>query len=273
MSQRRHAFRFTVRSTARRATRTAIRVCWHAPDDLGLALSSYRRAIRAHRRLARLAPRFFDSAIVERERRERDDRRRWRAEWEPALDRVYGCESKPHDPAADLPPLPPPQTQRAVEQELAAWNFWMSTARMAMDRYRQRRPHDLMNFSRLARLLDIGFEFAQIACGFDPNQPLPEPSNFDAARADLERVYGHQSDSAPSSSDSLSASPAAESSQASISGLLQAAPSPSTPTSATPSPTPSPPDLASQPAAPSLTVTPRCDTWSRWARRLRHRTG
>ena len=57
---------------SRRATRAAVRVRWRAPDDLGHALVAFRRALWAHRRLARLAPSFFDSVVVERERRERE---------------------------------------------------------------------------------------------------------------------------------------------------------------------------------------------------------
>ncbi len=58
------------RRHSRCVTRTAFRVRWRAPDTLGTALASYRRAVAAHRRLARLAPRFFDSAVVDRERRD-----------------------------------------------------------------------------------------------------------------------------------------------------------------------------------------------------------
>ena len=122
MSQTRHTRRFTVRSTVRRASRAAFRVRWRAPDDLGAALTAFGRALRAQRRLARLAPRFFDSVVIERERREREDRRRWMALWEPALARAYGCVPPPRKPEDDLPSLPPPQTQRAVDRQLARWD-------------------------------------------------------------------------------------------------------------------------------------------------------
>jgi hypothetical protein len=183
--------RKTTRSTLRKTVRTLVRVRWRAPDDLGEALVAFRRAIRAHRHLARLAPRFFDSVVVNRERRHREDQRRWMALWEPVLAKVYGTEPEPYNPADDLPPLPHPNTQRAVERELAARAFWMEAGRIALELYRQRRPHDLMDLSRMARLLQIGFDFKLLACGIDPKRPDPEPANHDAAWADLKRAYGH----------------------------------------------------------------------------------
>jgi hypothetical protein len=194
MRVRRHA----IRSTVRKTLRTTVRVRWRAPDDLREALVAFRQAIRAHRRLAKLAPRFFDSVIVNRERREREDRRRWMAVWEPALAKVYGCEPEPYNPMDDLPPLPHPNTQRAVERHLAARSFWMKAGHMALELYGQRRPHDLMDLSRMARLLQIAFDFKLLATGIDPQRPEPEPPNHDAAWADLQRAYGHLTDATPS---------------------------------------------------------------------------
>lgn len=207
MCLRRHA----IRSTVRKAVRTTVRVRWRAPDDLREALVAFRHATRAHRRLAKLAPRFFDSVIVNREHREREDRRRWMAVWEPALAKVYGCEPEPYNPMDDLPPLPHPITQRAVERHLAAWNFWMEAGRNALRLYRQRRPHDLMDFSRMARLIQIALDFKLLATGIDPQRPEPEPLNHDAAWADLKRAYGHLADDDPSAPETSGAERASSS--------------------------------------------------------------
>src|SRR5262249_58325794 len=108
------------RCTSRPASHTPLRrlnrACLRAlpghrrtPDGFHLseALTAFRRAIRSHRRLARLAPRFFDSAVVDREALERAERRRWAASWEPALAKAYGCQpAPPPDPAPDLPAVP-----------------------------------------------------------------------------------------------------------------------------------------------------------------------
>ena len=96
-----------MRCTVRRPTRTIVRTRWRAPDDLGAALVAFGCAVRSHRRLARLAPRFFDSVVVDRERLQRDASRRWMAEWQPILAKVYGTDPPPPpDPTADWPPLP-----------------------------------------------------------------------------------------------------------------------------------------------------------------------
>ena len=185
-----------MRSTVARRVRLPLRTLARAPDDLGAALVAFGRALRAHRRLARLAPQFFDSAVVDRERRQCEAQRRWRAEWEPVLAKVYGTEPTPAPaPAADLPPLPPPRVQRAVERDLALWKFWLESGRLALERHCRRRPHALVRFSRITRLLELGFAFGRLACGADSDLPQPEPEldPYQQARADLERAYGHLS--------------------------------------------------------------------------------
>jgi hypothetical protein len=232
-----------------------VRVRWRAPDDLGHALVAFRRALRAHRRLARLAPSFFDSMVVERERREREDQRRWMAEWEPVLARVYGSEPQPPSPEQELPPLPPPRIQREAERELAAHVCWMTTAREAMKRFRQRHPHVLISFTRLAALLEIASNLSRLACGCDPSRPTPEPDRFDAARADLERAYGPHS-AAAAAEPVPPPEPAAEPPHPAA-GLE--------PVQSPPPATPAPPPLpATDPA-----LCRRRDAWSSWARCLR----
>ena len=68
------------RLAVRRTVRSLTRIRWRTPDYLGSALAAFRRAIRARHRLARLAPSFFDSTVVDRERCHRDARLRWMAE-------------------------------------------------------------------------------------------------------------------------------------------------------------------------------------------------
>ena len=188
----RRCFRSALRRTVRKPYRSAVRICWRAPDDLGAALTAYRHAIRAYRRLAKLAPRFFDSVVVERERRWRENRRQWMDQWAPVIAKAYGVEPKPYDPTPDLPVEPTcPRTRRAVERELAGWDFWLSAAQVAMDRYQERRPHDLMSWSRMARLLQIAMDLRQLAVGIDPDNPNPQPENHDQSWADLKSYYGH----------------------------------------------------------------------------------
>ncbi len=271
-----------LRRTCRRRTTRAWRAlgrrtlrslpgCRRGPDDLSQALTAFGRVVRAHRRLARLAPRFFDSVVVERERRESEARRLWMAEWEPALARVYGGEPQPYDPSADRPPLPPPRIQQAVECELASWNFWLAAGRLALEKHQHRNPHALLSFSRIARLLELGFKFGSLATGYDPARPQPEPVSHDTARADLERAYG---DSRPSSADDLpvaagapeAPAPPAPASLLSASSSELIKPAASEHSSSTT-------QESAPPAIPSHVEPKRCDTWSRWARQLRRLKG
>ena len=205
MTRTRRSFRLAWRNPAVRTSRTLNRPAVRSlpghrrgPDDLSQALAAFRCAIRCHRRLAKLAPSFFDSAVVDREARERDERRRWMALWEPALARAYGCVPSPRKPEDDLPPLPPPQTQRAVDRQLACWDLWFNLGREALRRHQQRRPHELISFSRLARLIELASDLKRLACGFDSGVADPQPANHDAAWADLKRAYGHLCDPASS---------------------------------------------------------------------------
>jgi hypothetical protein len=165
------------------------------PDDLSQALTAFRRAIRCHRRLARLASSFFDATVVNREERHRAERLRWRALWKPALDKVYGVEPdlSPPIPETDLPPLPSRRTQRVVERELAGRDLWMDTAKLAFARHQQRRPHALPSLPRIARLHQTAHDFGVLACGLPSANATPEPSSFANCLADLERAYGQGS--------------------------------------------------------------------------------
>ena len=178
------------RSTLRHATRTAIRTRWRAPDDLGAALACFRRALRAHRRLVRLAPGFFDSALVERERREQEARRHWLDACQAALCKVYGTAPDTSPPVPELPPLPPPRTQLAVERELASCRAWLSIGGDALRRSKVRHAYARVNLSRLVRLLEVGTALARLAAGVDSAPPQSEPSTYATAWADLERIYG-----------------------------------------------------------------------------------
>jgi len=159
---------------------------------LGTALAFYRRAIAAHRRLARLAPRFFDSAVVDRERREQEARRRWIDSWKAAFIKIYGAEPAPVPD--ELPPLPPPRIQAVVEHQLARWNLYLATGTEALHRFQFRHPHSLPNLNRLTRLIEIASHLARLATGFDSIQPPALLGHYQNALADLERIYGDPHD-------------------------------------------------------------------------------
>jgi len=181
------------RPCARRITRRLYHSClrhfagYHrGPDDLAQALTALNRAIRAHRRMAKLAPHLFDATEINRIEQRRKEDAEWRAMWEPALERVYGpITEKWPEPDYHMPLSP--RTLRAVDRHYAQWRFWMDIGSLALERHQRRRPYALPSLSRIARLLDIGITFGHLACG-EPAKPDPAPHA--QALADLERIYG-----------------------------------------------------------------------------------
>ena len=161
------------------------------PDELAQALTAFRRALRCHQQLARLAPRFFDTAVVNQEALEAAERCRWMALWEPVLNQAYGLppETPSTEAALDLPPLPTRSVQRKVDRLLVELRDGLSAGGQALALYRQRRPHALPSFSQLAQLLELAGALGHFACGVDPTQPPPPPPNYDQVWADLERAY------------------------------------------------------------------------------------
>jgi len=262
--RRRFANRQTTRTNVRRSVRNVNRACLRGrrsgPDDFSQMLTAMGRAVRAHRRLARLAPSFFDAAVVARERENRAEQRRWMEMWEPVLAKVYGVAPEPVADRIPGPQLPSPATQRAVDRQLAELQLWLAAADAAGERHRQRQPHALPSLTRLARLLQLAFDLKRMVLGLDSKNPLPEKITYDYEFTDLKRAYGHLCDAEPSS---VVASPAGTGTPpspppapAESPGTAEVVP----PSSVVAGPVPEPPACA-EPA--------RCDTWSRWARQMR----
>jgi hypothetical protein len=263
--------RRTVRRAFRNCNRRCLRGRRRGPSDFNQALTAYRRALRAHRRLARLAPEFFDEAVIQREAENRAERRRWMATWEPALAKAYGQKARaPDHDAEEKPPLPPPRIQRKVDHLLAELQLWMNAGHLAMRRHRRQHPHGLLSLTQMARLLEVGFALGRMACGMDSPNELPEKITYDDEWPDLERAYGHLSPGPKSdaAADSKSAPvPLADATKMEI--------VPPTPTPPAPQPAGTLcPAVESAPASPPPVPAeppPRCDAWSRWARQLRRR--
>ena len=238
--------RKTVRTTLRRPFRGLNRPCLRGrrqgPDDLSQAFTAYGRAVRAHRRLARLAPRFFDVAVIDREQENRAEQRRWMALWEPILAKAYGVDPQPPSDAVELPPLPPPRIQKAVDRQLAELHFWMAAGHAALERHQQQQPHAIPSLSKLARWLDLALNFKKLALGLDSKNPLPMKISYDYEFTNLKRSYGHLD---------VPTAPAATVPACHLPPGCDA----------------QPPTIL--PAAPDLPAIPRCDAWSRLARQSR----
>src|SRR3954468_11481229 len=121
--RQRRMSRFMLRHNARRHVRRLDRLClrnlpgFHpGPDDFSRALTAFTHAIRAHRRLARLAPELFDATEIDRLAHRRKADAEWIASGEPALNQVYGtsfAEEPRRNPLDDVPQPPKsPRTRR-----------------------------------------------------------------------------------------------------------------------------------------------------------------
>ena len=259
--------RITLRRPLRGSNRSTLRGHRRGPDDLSQALTAFGRAIRAHRRLARLAPSFFDSAVRDRETENRAERRRWMATWEPYIARAYGVEPRPPGTDDELPRLPSVKIQREVDLKLAEREMCIIAGREAMERYQQRQPHAVMSWSRMVRLLKIGFDFGNLACGLDSPNRLPEKIAYDYELTDLKRAYGQELETPAMG---LAAPVSASSATVAMDPPIAPVPPPAPPEGSGFGPPGSGnPDLAR--AAPSPPVPPRSDVWSRWARFQRRR--
>jgi len=196
--------RSLARHLGRRLTRPHVRPRRREPNHLAQMIACRRRAIRAYRRLAKLAPSHYDPKVMQDEARRRAEDLRWRASWEPALEKAYGPPTPAEREAqrqADLlagqPPPLHPNTQRAVNHHFAAYKTWKEAGKLALARYedfQRRRPHELPSLGRVAQLMEIALDFAWIATGRDWRKPEPEPvpgpSCEEEFVAAMRRAYG-----------------------------------------------------------------------------------
>ena len=199
-----------LRSLNRRLTRHATRMAGGGPrpravNHLAHALLAFQKAIRARRRLMRLAPHVFDSAVVDREAAAQAQAAVIQAGCEEALTKIYGpaAPSPPIDaPSTDAPtsvlcpPLSPwprsRRTRQAIARAMDARELWFEVGRTAFRRFQTRQPHLRLGLSTVARLLSVANAFGRRATGLDTTQPkdfLAEegPTDFHAA---LQRIYG-----------------------------------------------------------------------------------
>jgi hypothetical protein len=170
----------------------------------------------------------------------------------------------------ELPPLPSPRIQKEVEFKLAEREMCMVAGREAMDRYQQRQPHAVMSFSRIARLLKIGFDFGKLACGLEIINPLPEKITYDYELTDLKRAYGHEPETPEVANETGGASvPASRSPSADMMPAASGAGGPpqGLPASRSPGECNPPSVQAGDVGVPPQG--PRCDAWSRWDRTMR----
>ena len=138
--------------------------------------------------------------------------------------------------------------QRKVDLKLAEREMCLIAGRAAMDRWQQRQPHTVMSWSRMVRLLKIGFDFGNLACGLDSPNRLPEMIVYDYELTGLKRAYGHEPETP-------------------VIGVAAPASASAATVAMDPPITPVPPPATGH----WVPIPPRSDAWSRWARYQRRR--
>ena len=166
---------------------------------LGQALSAFTRAIRAHRRLIKLAPAIFDQAVVRRDAAEQAEREAIHREVTVALEKVYG----PDPPQLHRSPTEnrcvngaetvqfSRRKQAKLEALSAELSLWLEAGRMAFDRHQHLRSHRRQSLGTVARMVDIATQFGRLACGlpWPGRRKVKPPEDFSLEDA-LARVYG-----------------------------------------------------------------------------------
>jgi len=150
------------------------------PNYLAQALSALARAVRAHRRLIKLAPEQFDYAVVARLAREREEEERRLAEWAVVIARVYGTSEenaveemrRPRNHSrcgngAETVQFPGGTRRRAgaVERWQAEWELWLGVGREALDRHHRHQPHRWLRLGTVARLIDLAGLLGRLSVG------------------------------------------------------------------------------------------------------------
>ncbi len=202
----------------RRCTRRTVRIVAPGPrvNYFAQALATYARAVRARRRLMRLAPEIFDAVVVQQEAERREDQRQWMARVEPALQKVYGPAGPPpgelHHAApggqsrngAEMVQFSPGKL-RKIQASLAERDLWMAAGDVALERYHRLQPHRHVSLGAVARLFDLASTFGRLAVGLElrPGETKKrrardfEPWDMDPDEA-LRRAYGNRDNAEPS---------------------------------------------------------------------------
>ena len=165
--------------------------------QLALAVRAFQKAIRARRRLLRLAPDLFDRAVADQEAEEQQMAASLQTELRHSLAKVYGSEDDPvkapgpGDPSTSRWPRSRRKLQ-AMDQEMAQYDVWLQVGREALRRFQRRQPHASLGLGDICRLLKVADDLGRLATGLESARPR-EPSTPEGGlgiRAALQKLYG-----------------------------------------------------------------------------------
>ncbi|HTD67521.1 MAG TPA: hypothetical protein VK846_13430 [Candidatus Limnocylindria bacterium] len=164
-------------------------------NHLAAALVAFRRAIRAHRRLMKLAPHRFDHGVMNHAAAEQEETEKRMASFKAALIKVYGDEARPCV-EKHFAPAPPPRlnacTERAIAEEFDNWELWLRIGNESLSQFKRHHQGARVTLSSLCRLMETASTLGRLSTGletnFQPVEPLPDGTlSFEAA---LAKIYG-----------------------------------------------------------------------------------
>jgi len=186
----------TTQNRNRRITFSPIRGC-RVPrhNPVPEAIFAFRRAIRAHRRLMKLAPDRFDHARVTHLAAERAQALEKQKQWDVALEKSYGADAVkklPQDWMLPKSPTHSVQTRRAIEKYFAEWDFWLQIGRDALSRAERSHCTSRMSLTSICSLVDTAMTLGRLATGRETHwqPPPPELPGTLTFEQSLEKIYG-----------------------------------------------------------------------------------
>jgi len=142
-----------------------------APNYLGQALAAFGRAVRAHRRLIKLAPERFDVAVRDRLARERAAEDQRLNQWAAEIAKVYGVSEaeavkQMHQGRNGAETV---RKSSAREREVERWQgkleSWLAIGQEAFDWHETLTPHRWLSLGTIARLLDLSSSLGRLSTG------------------------------------------------------------------------------------------------------------
>ena len=166
------------------------------PNHVVNALAAFRRAIRAHRRLMKLAPDRFDYGIVRQNALMREKEEKRLAELEKDISKVYGVTEFTPEAARALRPdfskKRNPRTERVIAREVETWQAWLDAGSESLALARKENQWSRMSVASVCGLLETASTLGRLSTGLETNyKPVePEPGHHWDFEAALEKIYG-----------------------------------------------------------------------------------
>ncbi len=162
---------------------------WHS------AVRCFKRAVRCHRRLIKLAPARFDYGLVQARLHQAEMERPKHEKWEAALAEVYGPQAaivyRRMIESKDAEPRISKASKRAIQRELDNWQRWLDAGGEAIILFRRHKQWSRVGLSGIAQLLRVAQDLGRLSTGLETTwkEPPSDASHWDFEAA-VEKIYG-----------------------------------------------------------------------------------